>query len=157
MTEIVPSINPILATGCPLLAALLIFLLRKRPNFRESCTIIAAVVQFGIILSMAPTIKDGSVIYSHIINIGGGIDLAYRVDAFGLIFAITSSFLWILVSLYSIGYMRALTEHAQTRYYVMFALAIFSDTSRSVMSRELTVRPVVFFVSGLYRGVTRDS
>jgi len=30
------------------------------------------------------------------------------VDAFGLIFAITSSFLWILVSSYSIGYMRTL-------------------------------------------------
>ena len=138
MTEIVHSIKPILAIGCPLLAALFIFLLRKRSNIRESCTIIAAVVQFAIILSMAPTINDGSVIYSHIINIGGGIDLAYRVDAFGLIFAITSSFLWILVSLYSIGYMRALAEHAQTRYYVMFALAIFSAVSIALAENLIT-------------------
>jgi formate hydrogenlyase subunit 3/multisubunit Na+/H+ antiporter MnhD subunit len=138
MTEIVQSIKPILATGCPLLAALLIFLLQKRPNVRESCTILAAVVQFAIILSMAPAIREGSVIYSRILNIGGGIELAYRVDAFGLVFAITSSFLWILVSLYSIGYMRTLTEHAQTRYYVMFALAIFSAVSIALAENLIT-------------------
>ena len=34
------------------------------------------------------------------------VNFGFRVDAFGLLFAITSSFLWILVSIYSIGYMR---------------------------------------------------
>ena len=53
-------------------------------------------------------------------------------------FAITSSFLWILVSLYSIGYMRALNEHAQTRYYFMFALAIFSAVSIAMSENLVT-------------------
>jgi formate hydrogenlyase subunit 3/multisubunit Na+/H+ antiporter MnhD subunit len=53
------------------------------------------------------------------------VGLAFKVDAFGLIFATTSSCLWILVSIFSIGYMRTLNEHAQTRFYFSFALALF--------------------------------
>ncbi len=41
-----------------------------------------------------------------------------------MIFGTISSFLWILVTFYNIGYMRALKEHAQTRYYFCFAVAI---------------------------------
>jgi formate hydrogenlyase subunit 3/multisubunit Na+/H+ antiporter MnhD subunit len=52
------------------------------------------------------------------------IEFALKADALGLIFATTSSCLWILVSIYSIGYMRSLNEHAQTRYYFSFALAL---------------------------------
>jgi multicomponent Na+:H+ antiporter subunit D len=126
MTGIVESIKPIMAIGCPSIGALLIFLFRKRPNIREGCTIVAAVLLFAIIISMAPVILNGNVILYRIIKICPGIELSFRVDAFGLLFAITSSFLWILVSIYSIGYMRSLEEHAQTRYYCMFALAIFS-------------------------------
>ena len=53
-----------------------------------------------------------------------GIELAFRVDAFGLLFALGASLLWILTSFYSIGYMRSLKEHAQTRYFSCFALAL---------------------------------
>lgn len=138
MTEMVTSIKPILAVLCPMIAAPCIFLLRKRPNIRESTTIIAAVIQFAIIISMAPVIMGGNIITFRIIDIGAGIEVGYRVDAFGLIFAITSSFLWILVSLYSIGYMRSLNEHAQTRYFFMFALAIFSAVSIALSENLVT-------------------
>lgn len=138
MTEMVPSIKPLLAVICPMIAAPCIFIFGKRPNIREGTTLLAAVIQFAIIISMAPVITDGGVITFRIIDIGAGIELGYRVDAFGLIFAITSSFLWILVSLYSIGYMRSLEEHAQTRYYSMFALAIFSAVSIALSENLVT-------------------
>src|SRR3970282_2449072 len=44
--------------------------------------------------------------------------------AFGLLFALGASALWIATSFYSIGYMRSLDEHAQTRYFACFALAL---------------------------------
>ena len=136
--ETVASIKPLLAVICPMIAALGIFLLRKQVNMREGTTLLAAVIQFAIIISMAPVILAGRILTFRIINIGAGIELGYRVDAFGLIFAITSSFLWILVSLYSIGYMRSLNEHAQTRYYFMFALAIFSAVSIALSENLIT-------------------
>ena len=138
MNEVTESIRPLLALAFPMICALLIFVFRKRPNIRESCTIVAACLQFVVIISMAPMILQGSIIRSHLITIAPGIELSYRVDAFGLLFAITSSFLWILVSLYSIGYMRALNEHAQTRYYFMFALAIFSAVSIALSENLVT-------------------
>ena len=43
-----------------------------------------------------------------------------------MLFALVASGLWILSSLYSIGYMRANDEAHQTRFYVCFALALAS-------------------------------
>lgn len=137
MTE-VESIRPLLAVLSPAICAYLIFLFRKRPNIRESCTIIASLILFLIVISMSPIILKGYVIRCHLLTIAPGIVISYKVDAFGLIFAITSSFLWILVSFYSIGYMRALKEHAQTRYYYMFALAIFSAVSIAMSENLIT-------------------
>ena len=81
MTEAITSIKPILAVVCPLLAAPAILLLRQRPNLREGTTLIAAVIQFAIIVSMAPAIVGGDRIVFRIIDIGAGIEVGYRVDA----------------------------------------------------------------------------
>jgi formate hydrogenlyase subunit 3/multisubunit Na+/H+ antiporter MnhD subunit len=138
--EVIPSLTPLLAVLCPLVAAPLIYLLRQRPNLREAATLSAAVLQFILVISMAPAVAAGKLLGWRLIDIGAGLGLTvgFRVDAFGLIFAITAAFLWILVSLYSIGYMRALREHAQTRYYFMFALAIFSAVSIALAENLVT-------------------
>jgi formate hydrogenlyase subunit 3/multisubunit Na+/H+ antiporter MnhD subunit len=73
----------------------------------------------GHVLSLGPIQWTG---FDLLPNIG----FAFKTDAFGLIFATTSSCLWVLVSIFSIGYMRTLNEHAQTRFYFSFALALFS-------------------------------
>ncbi len=143
MTVVVESIRPVLAVACPAICALLILLfyhpkLSTRVNLRESCTITAGVIQFLIVLSMVPIILEGQELRCHLLTICPGIVLSYKVDAFGLLFAFTSSCLWILVSLYSIGYMRALKEHAQTRYFFMFALAIFAAVSMAMSENLVT-------------------
>ncbi|MEN2986416.1 MAG: monovalent cation/H+ antiporter subunit D family protein, partial [Thermodesulfovibrionaceae bacterium] len=50
--------------------------------------------------------------------------IKFKVDGLGIFFALTASFLWIITSFYSIGYMRGLNEHAQTRYFFYFAIAL---------------------------------
>ena len=138
MITVVESIRPIAALACPFACSLLILMFRNKPNIREGCTLVAASLQFCIILSMAPIVLQNKLIVFHILTITPGIDLGFQVDAFGLLFAITSSFLWILVSIYSIGYMRALNEHAQTRFYFFFALAIFSAVSIAMSKNLIT-------------------
>jgi multicomponent Na+:H+ antiporter subunit D len=54
-----------------------------------------------------------------------GVTVSLRADAFSMIFALVASTLWILAAFYSLGYMRSLQEHAQTRFNACFALAIF--------------------------------
>ena len=115
----------LLAIAIPAIASILILLSDKHPNIREGWTLLAGIVSFPIVLMLVPVILDGGSISYTLFDLYPGISFAYNVDAFGLIFAITSSCLWILVSLYSIGYMRTLKEHAQTRFYFCFAWAIF--------------------------------
>ncbi len=138
MSHTIHAYTPLLAPLCPLIGALFIHLYRRRPNIRECSTLVAACLQFVLIMSMAPAILKGNVIECHLITITAGVELSLRVDAFGMLFAITASFLWICVSIYSIGYMRALNEHAQGRYYLMFALALFSTICIALSANLVT-------------------
>lgn len=123
--ETISSIRPLLAVMVSLIAACLIYLTGERSrNLREFWTILAAITKFSIVMSMVPFILDGKTIEYSIMSIAPGLNLQFRVDALGIIFGVAASFLWIITSFYSIGYMRALNEHAQTRYFACFAIAL---------------------------------
>ena len=124
MLEII-SIKPLLAIFVSAIGALFILFNGKKPNVRESCSIIAGVLKLVLVLSMVPdVIYDKTIISYSLFNLLPGIDIAFRVDAFGLLFAMGASMLWIATSIYSIGYMRSNNESNQTRYYACFAVAL---------------------------------
>ena len=119
------SIMPLLAVLVPALgAALIAFTGQRRANLREFWSVAAGVVMFALIAFMIPEVLADRTPQCRLFQILPGIELAFRVDAFGLLFAAGASLLWILTSCYSIGYMRSLKEHAQTRYFCCFALAL---------------------------------
>jgi multicomponent Na+:H+ antiporter subunit D len=59
-----------------------------------------------------------------VIEVLPGLPLAFAIEPLGLLFALVASLLWIVNSLYSIGYLRGNGESHQTRFYVCFALAL---------------------------------
>lgn len=120
----IESVKPLCAMGVSATAVVLIALSSKRPNLREFWTILAGVVMFAIIASMLPGVLAGQVYHYRVATILPGLDIGLRADALSLVFAFTASLLWIITSFYSIGYMRALNEHAQTRYFMSFAAAM---------------------------------
>jgi multicomponent Na+:H+ antiporter subunit D len=75
---------------------------------------------------MLPTILDGKVIECTVVTVGPGLDVSFKVDAMGMFFALTASFLWMVTSFYSIGYVRSMKEGSQTRYFIFFAAAMSS-------------------------------
>lgn len=118
---------PILAISVSILGAILIVLIgNKNPNLRESVSIIAGILKFTFVIMMIPPFLKVEEISIKIVSVLPGIELAFRVDGLGLLFAFGASFLWILTTFYSIGYMRGLNEHAQTRYFACFALSLSS-------------------------------
>jgi formate hydrogenlyase subunit 3/multisubunit Na+/H+ antiporter MnhD subunit len=139
MIGITGSLQPLFALLCPALGSIFILIFSKRPNMREIWTLLASLLQFLIILSMVPIILKGERIESYLFTMFPGIDFGFHVDAFGLLFALTASSLWIVVSIYSIGYMRALQEHAQTRFYFCFALAIFGAVGVALSNNLVTM------------------
>ncbi len=119
--EMIQSLTPVYAVLVSLSAIIPIYLSRNNPNLREFWTILAAIVKFIIVLSLIPPLLKGQTVGINLFEILPGISFGFRVDSLGLIFALMASFLWILTSFYSIGYMRSLKEHNQTRYFVCFA------------------------------------
>jgi multicomponent Na+:H+ antiporter subunit D len=121
---VIENALPLLPIGIVLVTSFLIMVSGKRPNLREFWSVAGSVLTFLSVMAMVPTVWQGGRIIYTLSTIAPGISLNFRVDALSLIFGIVSSFLWIFASVYNIGYMRGLNEHAQTRYYACFAIAI---------------------------------
>jgi len=122
--ETVVSIKPLLACLISLAAVVPIVLSGKRPNLREGWTFLAGFAKLALVASMLPVVLGGGQIEYTLWRLMPGVSIAFRVDAMGLLFALISSTLWIATSAYSIGYMRGLDEHSQTRYFAFFAVAL---------------------------------
>lgn len=122
--ETITSIKPLLAVLVSLVAVIPIVISGGKPNLRETWTFLAGIIKFGLIVSMLPVILNGTVIEYTLIEVLPGLAIQFRVDPMGMLFALVSSTLWIATSAYSIGYMRGLSEHSQTRYFSFFAIAL---------------------------------
>ncbi len=120
----IESALPLVPIVIVIVTSILISLSGKRPNLREFWSIAGSILTFLSVAAMVPVIFNGDRIVYTLSSIAPGISLNFRVDALSLIFGIVSSFLWIFATIYNIGYMRSLDEHAQTRYYTCFAIAI---------------------------------
>jgi len=120
----IESLRPLLALLASLAGAALVFAFRRRPDLREACSLAASGLQCAVVISMIPPVLAGDTLHYTLLAFLPQVSIELRVDALGLLFAVTASSLWVLTTIYSIGYMRALGEHGQTRFYVSFALAL---------------------------------
>jgi len=138
--ETIESIRPLLAVLVTLVGALLIiFTGESHRNLREFWTLLASVIKFSIVISMVPFVLKGHVLEYTIITLTQGVSFQFRVDQFGLFFGILASALWIATSVYSIGYVRGLNEHAQTRYFFNFAICLSATMGIAFAGNLLTL------------------
>ena len=110
----------------PLLGALGIGAAGRWPNLREAVTLATATATFLIVLEILGRVMAGERPGAGGWALLDGVELAFRVEPLGMLFAAIASGLWIVNSIYSIGYMRANDEPRQTPYYICFAIAISS-------------------------------
>ena len=136
MVETGLLIWPLLFTGASPLA---IWLLRKNINAREGVSFAAGLLTFLSLLTIVPMVLDGGVPVFSLFVILPGVEVRFGADGLGLVFALIASFLWILATAYNIGYMRSLKEHAQTRYYFCFAVAIFGAVGVALSANIFTL------------------
>ncbi len=108
----------------PLLAALAIWFVGNSPNQRDAVTLITAGALFLVVLAILPLVLADLPVELELLAPVPGLKIAFAVEPLGMIFAGVASFLWIVNSIFSIGYMRGNKEPRQTRFYVCFAIAI---------------------------------
>lgn len=141
MENSVVSSLPIWACLASLLAVPLIVIFRREIFLREFSTFAAGFVKFGCVVAMLPFILDGKVLTAQLVPGISGIipPILFRVDALGMIFALVASTLWIATSLYSVGYMRGLKEHSQTRFFAFFAVSLSATLGVAFAGNLLTL------------------
>jgi multicomponent Na+:H+ antiporter subunit D len=141
--ETYTSFIPLWAVLVSLIAVPLILLSSKYRNLREFWTIAASVIKFGLVLSLLPGALADKTAEINIVEIFSGINLTLRADPFGVFFALIASGLWIFTSFYSIGYVRGVPEHKQTRYFASFAVCLSATMGIAFSSNLLTF--IIFY------------
>ena len=128
-----------LALAIPFVGALPIALTGWSPNLREGITLVTAGLLFFVVASLLPGVMNGDRPEATLVEILPGLPLALKVEPLGMTFAAVASFLWIVNSIYSIGYMRGHGEKDQTRFYVCFAIALASTMGVAFAGNMLTL------------------
>ena len=115
----------LLALVLPMLGAVGIALTsRISDNAREATTLLTAAGLAWTVWSLVPELMQGGRPSLVLAEVVPGIEIAFRVEPLGMLFAALASSLWIVNSIYSIGYMRGNNESNQTRFYIFFAVAL---------------------------------
>jgi multicomponent Na+:H+ antiporter subunit D len=108
----------------PFIGAGLIVVTGNRPNLRETVSVATGLLLLAEVASLVPDVLAGETPGVLLAIPVPGVPLALQVEPLGLLFALIASSLWIVTTIYAIGYMRAHHEIHQTRFYAFFAIAI---------------------------------
>ena len=123
----------------PLLGSVLIGLTGRWPNLRETVTLITAISLFALVIRVLMGLNAGEAIGVELVTVISGVPIAFNTEPLSILFAMIASGLWIVTSVYAIGYMRGTNEINQTRFYVCFALALFGAMGVAFSANLLTL------------------
>lgn len=121
-----PEFALIALLAIPAIAALLIPLARKTPNIREGITFVAAVALLANVIWLVRYVGQSP---EHrpelfLIQFAGSFELKLVLEPLGAVFAGIASSLWLVNTVFTIGYMRDNKEKNQTRFFTCVAIAI---------------------------------
>ena len=108
----------------PLVGAAGIITTRRSPNVREGVTLVTAGIIALLVVTMAIRFMGGEQFALTLGEPLPGVTIAFEIEALGMLFALVAGLLWIVTSIYAIGYMRGHNEQNQTRFFTAFAVSI---------------------------------
>jgi multicomponent Na+:H+ antiporter subunit D len=114
-----------MALALPLFAAIAIYATGRMPDVRETLTIVSCIALSIVTISIFLRVGAGDPPVMSVAKPMAGLEIAFKLEPLGALFALMASLLWGVNSLFAIGYMRSKREAKQTRFYMCFALAMF--------------------------------
>ncbi len=133
----VVDVRPLLAPLISLACAGLVIAFGRTAFWRGFWSLSSAALKFAVVLSMLPGSLRGVVYVWNVVEFTQGVGLGFRADALGMFFSLVSSTLWILTTIYAIGYMRP--EHAKRRFFSFFALCVSTTVGIAFAENMLTL------------------
>lgn len=132
------SILLLLTLIVPLAGGLLLSL-QSSANTRDAISLVTASILFVLVLCIYPYVLNGNAPGIVLANPIEGVSFALQVEPLGLMFATIASGLWIVTTIYGMGYMRGANEPNQTRFFFCFALSITAVMGIAFASNLLTL------------------
>ena len=123
----------------PLIAFFTTPLLSSNPKLRVSLGAIGGIITFYSSLNIASLYLDGEVLSFTFFQISETLSISFKITGLGVIFGLVASGLWILASIYTIGYMRGNKEKNQTRFFTFYSIAIFAAICIAYSGNLLTL------------------
>ena len=136
---ITPENSILAAVVLPLIGAIGIRFAGRWPNLRELVTLTTAVLTFWLIILLLVPVYAGARPEVLLFTLFPGVEVKFIIEPLGILFSCIASSLWIITTIYSIGYMRAHQEKNQTRFYMAFAVAISCAIGISFSGNVITL------------------
>ncbi|HAL30896.1 MAG TPA: oxidoreductase, partial [Coriobacteriia bacterium] len=133
----VTDIRVVLAPAISLLCAGLVFAAAEHTFWRRFLSLTAALAKLVIVMSMLPGSLKGVVYTFDLVQFTPGVGLAFRADALGMFFSVVSSTLWLITTVYAIGYMEQ--EPNRRRFFGFFALCVSTTVGVAFAENLLTL------------------
>jgi len=111
----------------------------RRKNLREISIIVAGLVLLFLNDRVYQSVIRGEGPISGSFDMLPGLALRLSAEPLGVMFGLLASFLWVITTVYSIGYMRGHNEKHQTRFYVCFAIALAAVMAAAYADNLLTL------------------
>ena len=129
----------ILAILIPVIGAFAVLALGRWENARDAASLVTAICLFYVVTQFYPIVAAGGRPDVVLLDMVPGLPIRLTLEPLGMIFAGIASFLWIVTTLYAIGYMRGHHEENQTRFFFFFAIAIASAIGVAMAGNMLTL------------------
>jgi multicomponent Na+:H+ antiporter subunit D len=128
-----------LALLIPLAGALGIALLGRWPRLREMATLTTSTALFLAVVRVLQGLRAGEPVELTLFEFLPGLSIALHSEPLSILFALLASGLWIVTSIYSMGYLRGSKSTHTTRFYACFALALFGAIGVAFSANLLTL------------------
>ncbi len=106
------------------MTALIMYLGQTSQKLCNILSLATVAVTFAGVLSLYPEAVSGRVFEYELFEVLPGLAVSFRLDVLSYSLIAISSFVWLLATIYSIGYMSK--EHGQLRYYAVLVFTLGS-------------------------------
>lgn len=127
---------PLLILASSLLPGLIIFFLPESSvRIRTTLNLLGAVLKLLLVIVMALGVMQG-VDYEARLPLLPGLDLVLHADALSLLFVSLSSVLWLLTTIYAIGYLEG--SPRRSRFFGFFSLCVTATVGAAMAGNLIT-------------------
>ena len=133
------GLTPLLALLVPVLGAAGVVLLRRHPPARELCGILAGIAQLGLVATMVPAVRDGGTVSVTLSTFLPEVSISLRADALGIVLAGTAAVLWVLTTVYAMGYFGTAPDPAVTRFHFYLCLTMAATIGVAFSANLITL------------------